>query len=124
MNDLCIEECAIKRDCSHFQPRPDLKLEDMPRFPKTQGMTREEKFTSVAIYLSKVVDHLQGVPYEHATFVTRRPDSHSEASSRVPSAIEIKDLLPDPAPANTVYQAGSERADSAVGSKEVAGPED
>ena len=32
----------------------------MPRFPETNGMTREEKFTSVTIYLSKVIDHLQG----------------------------------------------------------------
>ena len=32
----------------------------MPRFPETNGMTKEEKFTSVTIYLSKVIDHLQG----------------------------------------------------------------
>jgi len=60
MNEVCVENCAVKRDCSGFDPKPNLNLSDMPRFPKTEGMTREEKFTSVTIYLSKVVDHLQG----------------------------------------------------------------
>ena len=70
MNEICIEACAVKRDCSAFEEKPNLKLVDMPRFPKTEGMTREEKFTSVTIYLSKVVDHLQGIEDEphHFTF--------------------------------------------------------
>ena len=66
MNEICIEHCAIKRDCSAFEPKPNLKLGDMPGFPlnESAGMTREEKFTSVTIYLAKVVDHLQGIEYE------------------------------------------------------------
>ena len=62
MNEVCVEDCAIKRDCSAFEPKPNLKLIDMPSFPLTESaeMTKEEKFTSVTIYLSKVVDHLQG----------------------------------------------------------------
>ena len=62
MNEICVEDCAIKRDCSAFEPKPNLKLEDMPRFPLKESatMTKEEKFTSVTIYLAKVVDHLQG----------------------------------------------------------------
>ncbi|MBE0681995.1 MAG: hypothetical protein IH589_08765 [Anaerolineales bacterium] len=64
MNEICVKNCAIKRDCSGFDPKPELTLADMPRFPKTNGMSREEKFTSVTIYLSKVVDHLQGVEHE------------------------------------------------------------
>lgn len=72
MNDICVEHCAIKRDTSGFVPKPDLTLDEMPRFPKTEGMTREEKFTSVTIYLAKVVDHLKGIENEHGTFVVRR----------------------------------------------------
>jgi hypothetical protein len=68
MNEICIEDCAIKRDCSAFEPKPNLKLADMPSFPKTNGMTREEKFTSVTIYLAKVVDHLQGKEDEQHGF--------------------------------------------------------
>lgn len=72
MNDICVEHCAIKRDTSGFVPKPDLTLDEMPRFPKTEGMTREEKFTSVTIYLAKVVDHIKGIENEHRTFVVRR----------------------------------------------------
>lgn len=60
MNEVCIEQCAVQRDCSGFEQKPNLKLIDMPRFPNTDDMSREEKFTSVAFYLSKVVEHLQG----------------------------------------------------------------
>ena len=64
MNEMCIEHCAIKRDTSYCEPKPDLKLSDMPRFPNTEGMSREEKFTSVTVYLAKVVDHLKGIENE------------------------------------------------------------
>jgi len=72
MNEVCVEHCAIKRDCSAFEPMPNLNLSDMPRFPQTEGMTREEKFTSVTVYLAKVVDHLQGVEYEEPPITIRR----------------------------------------------------
>jgi hypothetical protein len=62
MNEICIEDCALKRDCSAFEPKPNLKLTGMPRFPleESANMTKEEKFISVTIYLAKVIDHLQG----------------------------------------------------------------
>ena len=62
MNQVCVEDCAIKKDCSAFDPKPNLKLGDMPRFPlkESASMTKEEKFTVVTVYLAKVVDHLQG----------------------------------------------------------------
>ena len=62
MNEICVEDCAVKRDCSAFELKPKLKLEDMPRFPlkESGSMTKEEKFTSVTVYLAKVIDHLQG----------------------------------------------------------------
>ena len=70
MNEICIEDCALKRDCSAFEPKPNLKLSDMPRFPlkESGSMTKEEKFTSVTIYLAKVVDHLQGKEDEEHSF--------------------------------------------------------
>lgn len=66
MSEVCIEECAIERDCSGFDAKPNLKLEDMPRFPLkgSANMTKEEKFTSVTVYLAKVVDQLKGVDNE------------------------------------------------------------
>ena len=50
----------MNRDCSYFEEKPNLNLSSMPRFPETKGMTKEEKFTSVTIYVSKIIDHLQG----------------------------------------------------------------
>ena len=60
MNELCIESCAIKRNCSGFDPRPNLSLLDIPGFPSTENMSREERFASVVFYLSKVIEYLQG----------------------------------------------------------------
>ena len=62
MNDVCVEGCAVKRDCSYFRLKKGINLVDMPRFPiqDISEMTKEEKFTSVAVYISKIVDHLQG----------------------------------------------------------------
>ena len=75
MNEICVENCAIKRDCSGFEPKPDLKLSDMPRFPlrESVGMSKEERFTSVAIYIAKIVDHLNGIEDEHRSMVIRQP---------------------------------------------------
>ena len=93
MNEVCVEHCAIKRDCSFFEAKPNLKLIDMPRFPDTRGMTKEEKFTSVTIYLAKVVDHLQGVENEQP-YPISRSNLHCQRSSRLPQNVQIKDLLP------------------------------
>jgi len=82
MNEVCVEHCAIKRDCSAFEPVPNLKLSDMPRFPQTDEMTKEEKFTSVTIYLAKVVDHLQGVEDE-APPMTVSGDSRTVSTHKV-----------------------------------------
>jgi hypothetical protein len=94
MNEVCIEYCAIKRDCSFFEAKPNLKLIDMPRFPQTKDMTKEEKFTSVTVYLSKVVDHLQGEPDEY-TLPIRRSDLHRTRSSSLPENLKIENLLSD-----------------------------
>ena len=82
MSEMCCEHCAIKRDTSFFEPRPDLKLSDMPRFPKTEGMTREEKFTSVTVYLAKVVDHLKGIENEPQPLIFPRA-SHAARIDKV-----------------------------------------
>ncbi len=65
MNDLCIERCTLNRDASYFEEKPGLELEDLPPFPikDIEDMTKPEKLTSVVVYLSKVIDHLQGESY-------------------------------------------------------------
>jgi hypothetical protein len=66
MSEVCMEHCAIERDCSGFEPKPNLNLGDMPRFPlkASSNMTKDEKFTAVTVYLAKVVDHLKGIEDE------------------------------------------------------------
>jgi hypothetical protein len=43
--------------------RPGLKLQYLPSYPVTytENMTKAEKFKSVVIYLSKVIEYLMGV---------------------------------------------------------------
>jgi len=97
MNEICVESCALKRDCSAFEPKPNLNLEDMPRFPDTAGMSKEEKFTSVTIYLAKVVDNLQGVQNEKGQHYirTRRPDPNRSRSIEVLENIQGENLQLD-----------------------------
>jgi len=127
MNEVCIEQCAINHDCSGFEPKKDLKLEDMPRFPldASFGMTKEERFTAVTVYLAKVVDHLQGVEDEHTIdpFI-RRQDLHSTGSRHLPENLQVKDLLSGVQEANSSPEDRSELADSGVGPNEVAGTSD
>src|SRR6266498_4940928 len=95
MNEICIEECAIKRDCSAFEPKPNLKLSDMPRFPleESANMTKEEKFTSVTIYLSKVVDHLQGREDEPKIYPPVRANIYDSRNSVLTNTVKIQELL-------------------------------
>ena len=83
MNEKCIEECALKRDCSGFDLKPGIDLIDVPRFPIDEIgiMTKEEKFTSVAVYLAVLTDHLKGV--ESDQHFIRRPRSNDSRASQV-----------------------------------------
>ena len=65
----------------------------MPRFPKTDGMTREEKFTSVTIYLAKVVDHLQGNEDEPKIYPPVRENIYDSQNSVLTNTVKIQDLL-------------------------------
>jgi hypothetical protein len=104
MNDVCVEDCAVKRDCSAFEPQPDISLNDLPRFPlnETQDMSKEEKFTVVTVYLSAITDHLKGVKNESIRI--RRPHPNSEGRVRVSENIQSEDLLPHPKETDTPHQ--------------------
>lgn len=79
MNDLCVTSCAIKRDCSEFEVKTDLNLEDMPPMPdQSQLETPAEKFTCLYIYTQRMVDHLKGVTHEPR--LIKRPNFHNTAS--------------------------------------------
>ena len=118
MTEVCVERCAIARDTSQFEPAKGLKLADMPKFPNTKGMTREERFTSVVIYLAKITDHLQGANNEYSP--VRRPYTHSSTSRRLSPTIQVKDLLPDLSKAVSPLQNTEKRESERVGLETVA----
>ena len=122
MNEVCVEHCAIVRDCSGFEMKPGINLIDMPRFPIAQigSMTKEEKFTSVAVYVAKTVDHLKGVQDEPTTRPLRRPNHDSSTSSEVPANLKVEDLLPDLAAGVASLAVGEKRPSETVGPDEVA----
>ena len=94
MNDVCVEGCAINRDCSAFDPKPGLKLQNMPQFPlhETANMTREERFASVTIYLAKIVDHLNGTEPDSNTPVFERSSRTVQPNKAI---VEIASVLPN-----------------------------
>ncbi len=121
MQDVCIESCAVRRDCSRFEVKKDLKLSDMPAFPKTDGMTREERFTAVTVYLAKVVDQLQGRDNEP---VIRRPYPDSQASLRVLASLQKQDLLHDQSETNPLHSDREERQSTSIPADEMAHGDD
>ncbi|SRR6266496_235936 len=92
INQVCVENCAIKRDCSAFDPKPNLTLSDMPPFPLTQSasMTKEEKFMAVTVYLAKVVDHLNGSEAENNNFICK---NSFMTSKEIKTVSEISSLM-------------------------------
>ena len=67
----------------------------MPRFPLQQSadMTKEEKFTAVTIYLSKVVDHLQGNEDEPKIYPPVRANIYDSRNSVLTNTVKIQELL-------------------------------
>jgi hypothetical protein len=94
-NEKCVEECSVRRDCSYFEDKPNLKLSDMPGFPlkESESMTKEEKFTSVTIYLAKVVDHLQGKEHGEVYVGMNWNNSDYRAGHDAPANRQIKYVL-------------------------------
>jgi hypothetical protein len=94
-NEKCVEECSINRDCSYFEEKPNLELSDMPRFPLKESatMTKEERFAAVTIYLSKVVDHLQGNDEVPKIFPPVRTNIYDSRNAILSNTVRIQDLL-------------------------------
>ena len=92
MNEVCIEHCAIIRNCSGFEMKPGINLIDMPRFPIDQigEMTKEEKFMAVTVYLAKVVDHLNGSEAENNNFICK---NSFMTSKEIKTVSEISSLM-------------------------------
>ena len=104
MNDVCVENCAVKRNASYFELKKGISLEDLPRYPLedfTNGeMTPIERQVCAGVYLAKVVDHLQGVYDEKPT----GPITYSPRGSRIPENFKEPGLSSDPETEAAVYK--------------------
>jgi len=116
MNELCLEHCAIERDCSGFEPKPT-DFDRVPRFPNTAGMTKEERFTAVCYYLGKITDYLQGVEDER---ISRRSRLNDPRSKSLPKNLKVKALLHGIEETNSAHKNRKERQDQTIGPAEVA----
>lgn len=94
----------------------------MPRFPIDEigKMTKEEKFTSVAVYIAKTVDHLKGIDDEPKSTPFKRPNHDRSTGSTLSSNLQSEDLLHDLTAAVTSLAAGEKRQGKTVGPDEVA----
>jgi hypothetical protein len=88
MNESCAEDCAIKRDCSRFELKPSVTVENLPRYPlaETKTMTKEEKFTSLAVYITQLINYLKGDEHGDDTYYSR--------GRQVFKALQKQNILP------------------------------
>src|SRR5687768_9428728 len=63
LSDKCMEGCAVKRDGSWFDPRPDVIIVDLPRFPLkefVEVMGAKERTLAIGLYTALMADQAQG----------------------------------------------------------------
>jgi hypothetical protein len=63
LSDKCLESCALKRDGSWFDPRPDVTITDLPRFPLkafVEEMGPRERTLAIGLYTALLADQAQG----------------------------------------------------------------
>jgi hypothetical protein len=91
MVDVCVEDCAPKGDCRHFDLKDGVNLQDMSRFPLEEFLNQmppKVRQVVAAVYLAKVVDFLQGVE-KPVDYLLRR---------RIPKIFVIDPDIEKPAP--------------------------
>ena len=92
MNEACIDECAPKKDCSWFIPRPNLKVEDLHiiTLDEAKQMSGTEKYYSTWLDNYVIKRQLQGVPDEPI-----RHYSNGNPNRPFPQTINIKGVVYD-----------------------------
>ena len=96
LNDVCVENCAVYKNCSHFELKKGITILDFPRvsIEDFKRMTRHEKATYLFVSMSAITDHLKGVTNEPNYPPIVRPNTHNQRGSQIPKAVTVKDLLP------------------------------
>jgi len=107
MKDVCVEGCAVYRDCSWLELKPWYRLENYSRFPidECDEMSKEEKYRSVVVYLTAVIDHLTGAENE-------REDLYNPRGGIIFEALKEQSLSTSSERENTIYPNRTQREDS------------
>ena len=105
MNELCIEECALKKDYRFFDPNMEMPLELFPdlTMEEYRQLNGRMKGEWIFVELKKMTEVQNGT----------RTTSYSRRSCRIPQNLEGEGLLPDQAEEDTVHQ-DSEKCESEV----------
>jgi hypothetical protein len=88
-NQACAEKCAPARDYSGFRLKKGINLEDLPPFPLQEfmeEMSPKVRQVVIAVYMTQVIDHLQGVKHERPDLYhpIRRPVFETKQVQGVP----------------------------------------
>jgi hypothetical protein len=62
INEVCIESCSIRRDCSGFEMKKGLRLEEMSHYPLGEfigEMTPKERTIAIGVYVFAIVENLK-----------------------------------------------------------------
>lgn len=100
LNQGCVEQCMPKDDLSWFEFKSGTNLEDLPPLSMmeySKEMSNNVKKVILGVYISKIVDHLQGRRDERH-YIYRAP------SSRVSADLKKQSLSNDTKKRDPVYQ--------------------
>ena len=87
MSDVCVEYCAVERNCEHFKVKP-FEFDDLPPYPveEFKKMTKQEKSYSLMIYTAKLTEKLQ--ENENGQHSKIRQGNDYTGSCRIPKAVK------------------------------------
>jgi hypothetical protein len=105
LTDRCVEDCSLEGECRLLELKKNLKLADMPKYPKMENKTWQARARLRDAYMEKIVSHLQGESNEsnHPPYY-RGTDFNAETSLPVSSALKIQNVLPSVARQVTVFE--------------------
>ena len=112
-----MEECAIERDCSHFEFNDVYALSDLPPFPQMawqSELSPQERQAVAGVYLAKITEHFQGRVPDVWTR-NSRPNHDRSRNGRISEALKKQSLYPSEEEPDSPHQDREEREDQAFG---------
>lgn len=124
LNDLCIEQCSIRRDMSAFELKKGVELPDFPPFPMDDfihTMNPEERKVIMAVYMAKAVDFIQGRKADGNGYPPNfpgRPLSHGSGHTKDSQSMQGEVVSTDAR--NEICEGREEHPGTTIGFSEMA----